>query len=67
MVSNWEEEKRPAKNHLAENSDERPGRIGSKAQDKVEWRRLIAALCSSQDEKDEWVSEWVRRLSYQRV
>lgn len=57
MVSNWEEEKRPAKNHLAENSDQRPGGIGSKAQDKVEWRRLIAALCSSRDEKDEWMSE----------
>ena len=41
MVSNWEEEKRPAKNHLAENSDERPGGIGSKAQDKVEWRRWL--------------------------
>ena len=37
MVSNWEEEKRPAENHLAENNDERPGGIGSKAQDKVEW------------------------------
>ena len=57
MVSNWQEEKRPAKNHLAENSDERPGGIGSKAQDKVEWRRLIAALCSSRDEEDEWVSK----------
>ena len=67
MVSNWEEEKRPAKNHLAENSDERPGGIGSKAHDKVEWQRLIAALYSSRDEEDEWVSEWVRRLSYQRV
>ena len=53
MVSNWEEEKRPAKNHLVENSDERPGGIESKAQDKVEWQCLIAALCSRQDEEDE--------------
>ena len=57
MVSNWEEEKRPAKNHLVENSDERPEGFGSKAQDKVEWWRLIAVLCSSRDEEDEWVSE----------
>ena len=57
MVSNWEEEKGPAKNHLAENSDERHGGIGSKAQDKVEWQRLIAALCSSRDEEDERVSK----------
>jgi len=29
MDPNWEEEKRPAKNHLAENNDERAGGVGS--------------------------------------
>jgi len=52
------EEKRPLKNYLAENSDERAGEGGSKgvAQAKaynwVAWRNLIAASCFSRDDED---------------
>jgi len=49
--------------NLADNSDERAGEVGSdigrrksKAQDRVKWRRLIAALCPSRDEEVEWMS-----------
>ena len=36
-VANWEEEKKPAKIHPAENDDERAGGAGSKDQDRAEW------------------------------
>lgn len=38
-VANWEEEKKPAKIHLAENGDARAGGAETQAndQDRVEW------------------------------
>jgi len=47
---NWKEETRPAKKHLAENSNKRAAGFGQG------WvAKLIAALCPSRDEEDEWV------------
>ena len=52
---------------LLEKGDEQAGGDGSnigwstgqvKAQDRVEWRHLILALCPSLDKEGEWVSEW---------
>ena len=53
-------EKRQAKNHLAEDSDERAGETGltwgeaqAKARDRSVWRSFVAALCSTREEEDE--------------
>ena len=53
-------EKRQAKNHLAEDSDERAGETGltwgeaqAKARDRSVWRSFVAALCPRRDEEDE--------------
>ena len=55
-VANWEEEKKPAKSHLAENGDARAWGAETQAKDqvRVEWWRLIAVLCPSRDEEAEF-------------
>ena len=57
-VASWEEEKNPAKVHLAENGDARArgAETQAKDQDRAEWWRLIAVLCPSRDEEAEFTA-----------